>query len=545
MKYSIFLSAVSKKYQSRVTIHLTKILGQGKKDTIHNLIHNGGTILESIPKVKADQVAAQLRKLGAVIEVSQDKTEQKNDGFKVTLLDIGKNKLQVVKEINTLTRLGLKKSKLLVDNLGVVGSYKNKSEAYDVKQILESVGAKILVTKLGGAYQDIEPVEPKRPISDGFFIVFGQVLLSNQQPAKACIVRAFDREMRSEQFLGETVTDRQGSYRIQYTSDQFRRAEKEAADLVIRVYNKIDKILSESDIYFNIPNETRIDILLSKTAPFIPSEFELLVALLTPLLDNVSLSDLTSDDIRFLANKTGHCINEISYLSQAMRLSQNSGISEAVFFALAKENIGVIHPEKMGGFTSIDMTFPILDLAIILEESVDLLIKTLKLPIKQNTVPNELLGQLVKIELQFTQLVSEGIEESIFLRSHRYKKLGQIAGLPDRVIGIVANRLAENINDADVWEDLVKEGILQQYSIDILKFTINFGTITNYDFQYTEALVNLLPSNLGKDVITIKDLAALKLSDWETILNEIKIDPSGETSNSEYARMITEKIENL
>jgi hypothetical protein len=49
------------------------------------------------------------------------------------------------------------------------------------------------------------------------------------------VVDAFDRDLRSEQWLGRVDTDADGACAIVYGPDQFRRAEKRLADLVMRV----------------------------------------------------------------------------------------------------------------------------------------------------------------------------------------------------------------------------------------------------------------------------------------------------------------------
>jgi hypothetical protein len=50
-------------------------------------------------------------------------------------------------------------------------------------------------------------------------------------------VKAFDRDMRSEEPLEDTKTHACGYYEIFYTAEQFRRAEKGTADLIVRAYD--------------------------------------------------------------------------------------------------------------------------------------------------------------------------------------------------------------------------------------------------------------------------------------------------------------------
>jgi len=70
--------------------------------------------------------------------------EEEKDEFTVMLIAAGEKKIQVIKEVRTLTSLGLKEAKALVDGapkpvLEAVG----KEEAQKAKALLESAGATV------------------------------------------------------------------------------------------------------------------------------------------------------------------------------------------------------------------------------------------------------------------------------------------------------------------------------------------------------------------------------------------------------------------
>lgn len=54
------------------------------------------------------------------------------------------------------------------------------------------------------------------------------------RPVRATSVRAVDRDLRSEQMLGQARTDAAGAYRIAYLDEQFRKRERGSADLVVK-----------------------------------------------------------------------------------------------------------------------------------------------------------------------------------------------------------------------------------------------------------------------------------------------------------------------
>jgi hypothetical protein len=64
--------------------------------------------------------------------------------------------------------------------------------------------------------------------------VKGAVRLADGSPAVAIQVSAFDRDLRSEQKLGQSQTDSGGFYEIGYSQRQFLKAEKSSADLIVK-----------------------------------------------------------------------------------------------------------------------------------------------------------------------------------------------------------------------------------------------------------------------------------------------------------------------
>lgn len=63
------------------------------------------------------------------------------------------------------------------------------------------------------------------------FVVHGQVKRADGIPCSRAVVRAWDRDLRRQQLLGDSVTSNNGGYRITYSAEQGALAEKDAADL--------------------------------------------------------------------------------------------------------------------------------------------------------------------------------------------------------------------------------------------------------------------------------------------------------------------------
>jgi large subunit ribosomal protein L7/L12 len=74
----------------------------------------------------------------AAAEAVEEKTE-----FDVVLTEAGPNKINVIKEVRTITGLGLKEAKDLVEAGGKVKEGASKADAEAMKKKLEEAGAKV------------------------------------------------------------------------------------------------------------------------------------------------------------------------------------------------------------------------------------------------------------------------------------------------------------------------------------------------------------------------------------------------------------------
>ncbi len=78
-------------------------------------------------------------------EEAKEKAEEKTS-FDVILVAAGDKKIQVIKEVRSITNLGLKEAKGLVDNAPKpVKEGVSKEEAEEIKKKLEAVGASVEV----------------------------------------------------------------------------------------------------------------------------------------------------------------------------------------------------------------------------------------------------------------------------------------------------------------------------------------------------------------------------------------------------------------
>jgi hypothetical protein len=167
--------------------------------------------------------------------------------------------------------------------------------------------------------------------------VQGQIQQADATPLAGALVRAFDKDLRHEQLLGETSSDRQGRYTITYTQAQFRRAEKQSADLIVRVVGPDGSVPVSSDVIFNAQPLEVID--LEVPAPPPPPEYQQLCAELSPLLEGVSFSELTEEDVVFLNGETGIEYLLINFLISATKQASLTKLGINIHYGMLREGL--------------------------------------------------------------------------------------------------------------------------------------------------------------------------------------------------------------
>ena len=180
------------------------------------------------------------------------------------------------------------------------------------------------------------------PAPSQIFKVKGAVLQPDGTPVVGATVKAFDKDLRHEDALGEVTTNQAGEYEVTYTREQFHRAEKKSADLIVRAYDKDGTELASSSIIFNAKLREEVNLTLSGEAFQGPSDYETLLQALTPVLDGVQPADLTEDDITFLTDETDIDLQRIHCLNRAAKLAltvDHSDLPTEVFYGFARKGL--------------------------------------------------------------------------------------------------------------------------------------------------------------------------------------------------------------
>lgn len=204
----------------------------------------------------------------------------------------------------------------------------------------------------------------------------GSVKYSSGVVAAKMVVRAYDRDLRSEELLGDATTDKDGRYKIDYAAHVGSKQEFGTVDLVVRVFDAKDEVLAESAIRFNAGDRTTIDLVIDAEVHRESSLFERIGATLQPVLKGLSVSELEENaknqDITFLAGESGFSFAELVDYGMAHRMGTRALPAEFWFAlrhlrAMAEE--GADMKERVEAFQNLLRTFSAEDLRSGLEKA--------------------------------------------------------------------------------------------------------------------------------------------------------------------------------
>lgn len=346
-----------------------------------------------------------------------------------------------------------------------------------------------------GAFDEPAPQPP--------FVVQGVVRLESGDPLKGVSVFAVDKDVRGEEPLGEpTTTNQDGAYEIGYTAQQFSRAEKDSADIIVRVFQEganpvliAKTLLVESPILFNAPTSATIDLVVSLTTSGIPSEFEQLVRAIEPLLVNVTidgianptlidkLADLKSDDLDFLTQEMGVERQRLEFLTTAaqnekLANAQQFSIATAVFYGLAREGLP-------------------LDLSALALVTVQDRRAALEQALHENRIPAKL-GDTLDTILAALQTLSTGhaLQTS---PAENVPALTQVLAVTLPSMDQQATLLHEFANHAgpieQYWANLHQHPDFQEPGkVEKVQFTLQLNTLTQSNMPLMNAMQNKFPS---------------------------------------------------
>jgi hypothetical protein len=373
--------------------------------------------------------------------------------------------------------------------------------------------------------------------------VSGNIYDAYDAPMINVTVQAYDKDLRTAQLLGETVTDAKGFYMISYDATKYADSEYQTADIFIRIL-KDNVSLGESPVNFNVPSNFVLDFKIDNTPVRELNEFDALVQKIKPLTEpqRVAIADLQETDkfkdISFLTSETGENATKIAFLPIAFNLSGKTKIAPDIFYGLFR------------------LQFPT-DLNAILLIKSESIANGINTAIRENIISARWGPQVDSIVQTLNQLATGPILSGIDDKSAAFKQIMSVA-LPksEQQETFVTVYLANEKTPEKFWETLSQQtGFTDAKVIAGIQSVLKLNLLTNYVPALTTLLYNEQQQNPAlKD---IRGFASYTNDDWHKRIaklvstGDLKIFPEGiegttpEEKAVSYANAITQLVKSL
>jgi hypothetical protein len=344
-------------------------------------------------------------------------------------------------------------------------------------------------------------VEDEHPQPDKPLVVRGTIVYADGKAFNEGLVRAYDKDLRREELLGESETDGQGRYEIHYGPVQFSRAEKDSADLLVRAMSRKGEEVAHSPILFNAQPEETIDLTVGNEVYRGPSEYEQLVETLKPVCQKVPFTELKEDrehqDISFLSGETGVDPQRISALASAHRFQQLTDLAAEVFYGLFREGMPT-------------------DLHAVLMQNSELLRLSLLQAVEENIIPIHFGEQIDKILDQLQGLIVHQALEQPVEEEKRTRVIDLLATVLEegQQREFVSAYVAHKGPIKTFWQNLKARPEFQD-RVPELQFTLQLSVLTR---NHLPLIAELQRKRNEGDIATSSDLVRYSKDGWHDLI---------------------------
>lgn len=374
--------------------------------------------------------------------------------------------------------------------------------------------------------------------------VSGTIYDAFNAPMVNVTVQAYDKDLRTAQLLGETVTDAKGFYTIRYGVTKYADSEYQTSDILIRVLKADGISLGESPVNFNVPANFVLDFKIDNTPVRELNEFDALVQKIKPLIEpqNVAIADLQETDkfkdISFLASETGEDAARIALLPIAFKLFGETKIA----------------PDPLYGLFRLHFPTDLNAILLIKSESIANGINT---AISENIISAKWSSQVDSIVRTLNQLATGSVLSGSDDKSAAFKQIISAAlPTPEQQKTFVDVYLASEETPEKFWETLSQQpGFTDAKVIAGIQSVLQLNLLTNYQPALTTLLFTEQQQNAAlKDLRGFASFTSDELNKRITKLvssGDLKNFPEGIEGNTpeekalNYAHAITQLVKSL
>ncbi len=380
--------------------------------------------------------------------------------------------------------------------------------------------------------------------AEGQLIVRGHVVYKDGLLIEGVTVRAYNRDLRHEDFLGEAVTDQEGRYEIRYSAQQFSRADKQYADLLLRVFDlrpnapsaDQDKAIAESAIIFGAQPVEKVKLTVDGGIRNAWSEYEQILDEVRPLLGDREMTSLTEDadnqDITFLAGQANQDPHNIARMVWAHRQAAATGLAPQVFYGFARQGLPLTLPELLAQSPEVQRT-------------------ALEGAVYNHIIPGTVLDQMDAILKRLRELVVE--QAFAAPRDEGRESLSALLSTVVADKAVQAKFLSTYLTHAGpmkaFWDQVGAQPELKG-KVQALQLAIQLAAVTGNNVRLVQEIQR---NEAAAGVTSARDLARLGVSDWQKLIEatatdgKVSVPPEVEGKNDaektrNYAMTMTRMI---
>jgi hypothetical protein len=336
-------------------------------------------------------------------------------------------------------------------------------------------------------------------------------------------VRAVDRDMRSEQVLGEAVTDAKGYYSITYDVTKYSKVEIATADLIVRVLDVYGKTIVESDTVFQAADSEVIDLVVPRSRTYSKSEYEDYTNQLAPAIDSIPVAQLTDADLGFLTRETGIPIGHLRFLRLDAQYASNYQIDAAGCYGLFRQGL----PTAIHQLAAI----PPARLTELLKKSID-----------ERIVPSALSNRVTAIVDRLASLAGSTGPVIDGLSRPPLEQVVATAGLTTTQQQTFTRYALEHGADTDFWAKLASQPGFDAASASNARFTVEANPLV---CEFIPALSLVQNKKQSEGWTSVRDLARLTPDQWLALAQQACPNgpPAGFASVDQYGATIARAVE--
>src|SRR5215212_119275 len=371
------------------------------------------------------------------------------------------------------------------------------------------------------------------------FIVIGQVFKANGDVFPNLTVKAFDKDLRSEQLLKTDSTKSEGEYSIFYHASDFTPLDKDRADLFLRVFDGTT-LVATSAIIFNAAKVEVVNFTLGDARGL--SEFERMAKEIFPLLNGLAHADLNGEDVSFLSGETGIDAAFLTLLAESARRNREANtVPQSAFYGLFRQGLPTALTE-------------------LLQKEIPLLRAALETSSNQGMIP-----QLSATDLDQLAAKLQALKARLILQPGNPGEVSSLGDLlktsqltVDKQL-IVADLQVQHGGSTDsFWHAVLDHPDLTPTDKTDVRFTLQAGALTTNHIPLVVALRSAAPSGLivepkqngslaptplSEDATALRPFAVKNVADWKAILQPPSVPPLG-TPPTIPGATLQERIDN-